>query len=105
MGSLGVVYIPQACQSGAACKLHVHLHGCGVGYNEIGLQFVLNSGFADLAEENDVVVIFPQVAGLADSYCFNFFGGLGEGRDLDYAKKDAAQMKGIFQMIADVADL
>jgi len=47
---------------GSLCRFHVHFHGCGVTYGNIGSDFVLGSGFVDLAETNDIVMLFPQVS-------------------------------------------
>ena len=78
MDDNGFVFIPNSCFGGSVqCHLHVHFHGCGMercvvseknkravdiffsGW--LGDNFIQNSGFLPVAEENHVIVIFPQV--------------------------------------------
>jgi hypothetical protein len=62
----GVVYTPAPCRAprkGAACKLHINLHGCGMAEDALGLTYVQNAGFAEWAETNGIVVLFPQTGG------------------------------------------
>ncbi len=71
----------------------------------VGRDFMLSSGFLDTANDNSVAVLFPQTASTtfgSDSGCFNWYGYLGDLDDLDYAKKSAVQMEGIFKMIEAV---
>jgi len=46
---------------GERCKFHVHFHGCGMYFEAIGEDFMLGSGFAEVAVANDIVILFPQV--------------------------------------------
>ncbi len=67
MGQVGFVFVPKRCREGASsssspCRLHVHFHGCGMHFDAVGLDFILGSGFLDVAEQNDIVMLFPQVA-------------------------------------------
>ena len=85
--------------------MHAHFHGCGMGYDFVGLDFMRNSGFLDTATDNDIVVLFPQVTGTtfgSDSGCFNWYGYLDDLGDNDFAKRDAVQMRGIYDMIGAV---
>jgi poly(3-hydroxybutyrate) depolymerase len=60
MAATGWMYVPASCASGAACKLHVALHGCQQNYATIGDKFVKNTGYTRWADTNDIVVLFPQ---------------------------------------------
>ena len=43
-----------------ACKLHVYLHGCQQGKYNIGTTFIDNSGFNQVADANDIIILYPQ---------------------------------------------
>lgn len=42
----GYVYVPAACAAGGACRLHVAMHGCGMGasFANMNTSFVLHAG-------------------------------------------------------------
>jgi poly(3-hydroxybutyrate) depolymerase len=56
------VYIPQRCKDGktTACRLHIALHGCDQQESLVGNAFLLEAGYIELADANDIVVLFPQ---------------------------------------------
>lgn len=72
MNPKAYVYVPDACENGASCKLHVAFHGCEMNYESApsyfssdagpnyGLKFVLNSGLNEWADTNNIVVLYPQ---------------------------------------------
>ena len=104
----GVVYTPLACRQpgkGAACKLHINLHGCGMAEDELGLTYVQNAGFAEWAETNSMVVLFPQTGGnYSDgspggfrwhARCWDNYGFTG----LDYAEKTGPMMAPVYSML------
>ncbi|CAF4255873.1 unnamed protein product [Rotaria socialis] len=45
----GYIYFPPACTKGKKCPIHVVLHGCK------------QAGYLEIAELNDIIVLFPQV--------------------------------------------
>eukprot|EP00056_Hartaetosiga_gracilis_P004794 m.78161 g.78161 ORF g.78161 m.78161 type:complete len:357 (+) comp11946_c0_seq1:126-1196(+) len=101
MSKLGFVYIPQQCQTGAiACQLHVAFHGCLMGYETIGLDFVTYSGLNGYAESNNLVILYPQVSNSSvtpynPKGCWDWWGYAGE----DYACQLGPQMHAIAKMI------
>jgi len=104
MDSYGYVYIPQRCESGAhACHLHVNFHGCGMGSNWIGDNYIRNSGFLPIADANDVIILFPQIHPLNtagnDNGCWDWWGYLGDTEGYAYATREGLQMRGIAAMI------
>ena len=75
----GYIFIPQNCANGTAkCHLHVHFHGCGQvklktniekdnyncfiqGRSQVGDGYIKRTGFLPIANENNIVMLFPQV--------------------------------------------
>lgn len=60
-----------ALQFGSAClrmffvltwRLHFFFHGCNMHANHIGTSFIEQAGFIEVADANDIVIIFPQVS-------------------------------------------
>jgi poly(3-hydroxybutyrate) depolymerase len=97
----GVVYVPPSCKGQAGCRVHVALHGCQQSREVVGDAFVHGAGFAEIADSNRLVVLFPQVA--ASAYnpqgCWDWWGYTG----LDYLGKDAPQIDTIWKMVEHLA--
>lgn len=55
-----IAYIPQSCQGGQSCRLHVVFHGCRQTLEDIGYQFVTQLGYNDWAENNNIIILYPQ---------------------------------------------
>jgi hypothetical protein len=53
------VYVPQACRS-SACRVHVAFHGCRQSAAQIGRRFVDGAGYNAWADNNRIVVLYPQ---------------------------------------------
>ena len=62
----GVVYVPQGCAEQPGCRVHIALHGCEQSREAVGDTFVKESGFAEIADTNRLIVLFPQVEGEHD---------------------------------------
>ena len=66
MDETAFVYVPTACQAGAAgdapCTVHVALHGCSQSRSFVGTVFVENAGYNAWAEANRIIVLYPQAA-------------------------------------------
>ncbi len=60
MAATGWLYVPANCAAGAACRLHVALHGCQQNAATLGDRFVKNTGYTRWADSNGIVVLFPQ---------------------------------------------
>ena len=60
MDEYGYAYVPKACVM-QQCTIHVAFHGCYMGVESIGLDFVHHSGINEWAESNSIVVVYPQV--------------------------------------------
>ena len=66
MDDNAMVYIPNACKSGG-CKVHVALHGCMMGMDQIvpgkdsiyGDNFAVNTGYLNYASSNNLIILMP----------------------------------------------
>lgn len=95
LGTTGWAYVPQACQAGATCRLHVALHGCKQNVATIGQQYVRNTGINRWADTNQIVVLYPQTGETATNACWDWWGY----DSADYAKKSGPQMKAVKAMV------
>ena len=98
----GVVYVPQSCTAQLGCRVHIALHGCEQSRETVGDTFIKESGYAQIADQNRLVVLFPQVkasAAVNPHGCWDWWGYTG----LDYLGKDAPQIKAIWAMVEQLA--
>ncbi len=121
IGSTGYAYVPDACKSGTAdCKLHVALHGCqqfpewkfkgkvgsGVSGQEItfGDLFYKNV-YNDLAESNDIVMLYPQALNIGtqesdiNPYGCWAFWALADDETHNYYTREGREMKMVAGMV------
>jgi hypothetical protein len=101
LGEAGVVYVPEACRQESGCRLHMALHGCEQGLDQVRMRFVEESGFARWADTNRLVVLFPQVAKSAGNprACWDWWGYTGP----DFLTKAAPQVRAIWAMAERLA--
>ena len=52
---------PAGCAEQTGCRVHVALHGCEQSREKVGDDFIKESGFAEIADTNRLIVLFPQV--------------------------------------------
>lgn len=102
MADLGMIYVPQSCEAEPGCRVHVVFHGCEQGLPKIGEVFVKGSGFAEWADANRLVILYPQVeAGASNpNGCWDWWGYTG----LDFLSKDAPQIAGVRKMLDRLAE-
>ncbi len=64
MGDTGYVFVPKDCEpeQGAACRVHIALHGCKQDAGNIGTLYVAESGYNAWADTNRIIVLYPQTA-------------------------------------------
>ncbi len=60
LGDAGYVFVPKDCESGAACRVHIALHGCKQDAGDIGRRFVDDTGYNAWADTNHLIVLYPQ---------------------------------------------
>ena len=99
MATSGWVYIPQSCSAGAACRVHVALHGCKQNTADVGQAFIRNAGYNRWAEANNIVILYPQTSQKATNSCWDWWGY----NDANHAKKSAPQMTAIVAMLTQLS--
>ncbi|HEV7880306.1 PHB depolymerase family esterase [Bradyrhizobium sp.] len=60
LGDTGYVFVPRDCADGAACRVHIALHGCKQDFGEIDRRFVDDTGYNAWADTNHLIVLYPQ---------------------------------------------
>lgn len=60
LGDAGYVFVPKACEQGAACRVHIALHGCKQNDGNIGRSFIDHTGYNAWADTNALIVLYPQ---------------------------------------------
>jgi len=86
------LFVPPACTDGSqACALHLVLHGCAQSAEQVGTDFMLQSGYLPWAEANNIVLAFPQVipSEVNPYACWDWWGYTGE----DYRWRNGKQMQ------------
>ncbi|KAL4439541.1 hypothetical protein ABPG74_003943 [Tetrahymena malaccensis] len=120
--SSGYVYIPTNCAGGKKkCRLHINFHGCKQSVEILGTNYITMIGINDVAEANDIVVLYPQTSKnpifpynpegcwdwwgytewnsmLAPTGYYNF-----NSAGLNFLSKEGLQIKSIWQMAQDLA--
>jgi len=110
MDAQGYIFVPSSCENGANnCHLHVHFHGCTQERGNIGDGYIRQSGLLPLAEANNIVMVFPQVKhnwqqGNPNG-CWNFWGYLGDGLNMQYATKEGYQMTAVARLVERIANI
>ena len=99
MAPTGWAYIPQACTTGAQCRVHVVLHGCQQNVTLVQQQYVRNTGYNRWADTNNMVMIYPQTSTQATNSCWDWWGY----DNANYAKKAGPQMAAIKAMVDQVS--
>lgn len=110
----GWLYVPAACARGERCRLHIALHGCKQGQNFLplrpppggglyyGTTFVKNAGYHRWADDNRLVVLYPQavsIPGRNPNGCWDWWGYTGA----HYADRDGVQIRTIRAMVDRLA--
>jgi hypothetical protein len=62
LGDAGYVFVPKDCEDGAACRVHIVLHGCEQDLGDIGRRFIDDTGYNAWADTNHLIVLYPQTA-------------------------------------------
>lgn len=115
LGDEGYVFVPSACEQGAACRVHIALHGCQQDVATIGRLFIEQTGYNAWADANRIIVLYPQahattVAELSaqnvlaplntnPNGCWNWWG---YGSDNLYLTKRGVQIDAIWSMVRRV---
>lgn len=100
MAAVGYLYVPRSCAAaGSRCKVHVAIHGCWQSAESVGKQFYTDTGYNHWADNNKLMVLYPQVNKSSVPYnpqgCWDWWGFTGA----NYAVKSGVQMKAIKAMV------
>ena len=60
LGDSGYVFVPGECEQGAACRVHIALHGCKQDVGDSGRRFIDETGYNSWADTNRLIVLYPQ---------------------------------------------
>ena len=115
LSDTGYLYVPKACEPGAAepCRLQIVLHGCEQSAETLHAEFYTRIGVNAWADANRIVALYPQahateaqdlpaeLAPLAAYYanpngCWNWWGYAG---DRQYLTKKGVQIGVIWAMV------
>eukprot|EP00461_Guttulinopsis_vulgaris_P002830 UN02831 len=90
-------------QNNKQCKFHLALHGCKQTVDLIGEEYVRNTGYVDYAEENNIIVLFPQTTAtvLNPNSCWDWWGYSG----VNYATKYSVQGMTVVNMATTFASM
>jgi poly(3-hydroxybutyrate) depolymerase len=111
MSNAGWLYVPQSCEAGRPCKLHVVFHGCkqypsasyfdGSRQVTFGDTYVRNTGYNRWADTNDMLVLYPQAYNGPNNPngCWDWWGY----DDPNYAKQTGRQMAAVKAMVDRIA--
>lgn len=108
------VYVPDSCAKGEKCRVHVALHGCKQGQSYLpltpppggglynGTTFVKNTGYDRWADNNNLVILYPQAVSIPfknPNGCWDWWGYTGD----DYATKEGVQIRTLRAMVDALA--
>ena len=95
------LFVPPSCANGAqTCALHLVLHGCAQSAQQVGTDFIEQSGYLPWAETNGIVLAFPQVVSgpVNPLACWDWWGYTGA----NYLWRDGAQMTVLVDWIREL---
>jgi hypothetical protein len=98
----GTAYVPAACRSQPRCRVHIVFHGCKQSQADAGGAVVRDTGFADWAETNNLIIVFPQAApsALNPMTCWDWWGYTGRG----FLTRDAPQIRAVAAMLSRLGE-
>ena len=104
LAKTGYAFVPKTCANGELCQVHISFHGCNQSAGAIGMAYIENTGFNRWADDNHLVVIYPQTR---ESYfspinpqgCWDWWGYSGS----DYATRDGEQVQAVKAIIQGLA--
>jgi poly(3-hydroxybutyrate) depolymerase len=102
MGDTGYVFVPKPCEDGAACRVHIALHGCRQDSGDIDRRFVENTGYNAWADTNHLIVLYPQTRTSSlmpfnPQACWDWWSYVNHGDS--YVTKSGPQIKAIKAML------
>lgn len=123
MAPFGYAYIPSkvAKREAEALGVHIVMHGCKQGYDYVnfvngaadvqnqppyGARYITTTGYMEMAEANNLILLFPQVGGDDNNAiqnpdgCWDWWGYTSSDlQDPDYYTQNAVQIRAINGML------
>jgi hypothetical protein len=99
-----LAYVPNSCKAAPeTCKIHINYHGCidnDWSYRE---RYTQELDLNEYAESNDLIILYPQSHGTAQTGlgCWNWGAG-GEADDPYFDTRWSVQLRTVERMVADV---
>ncbi len=103
MSEEGLVYVPPACAKEKGCRVHIAFHGCAQNRGSVGDAFAKDTGFAQWADTNRLVVLFPQTITqtMNPQACWDWWGYTGR----DYLAREAPQIVAVYRMLQHLGEV
>lgn len=60
LGDTGYLFVPEECQRGDRCRVHIAFHGCKQDSGDIDQKFVEYTGYNAWTDTNHLIVLYPQ---------------------------------------------
>jgi poly(3-hydroxybutyrate) depolymerase len=102
LDNTGFVFVPSDCEQGAACRVHIALHGCKQNAGELGRRYIDDAGYNTWADSNRLIVLYPQTT--ASSFapfnpqaCWDWWSYVNHSDS--YVTKSGAQIRTIKAML------
>lgn len=100
LGPDAYLFVPQACQQGQQCRLHISFHGCKQNAQTVGDAYARGTGLNEWAASNHLVVLYPQtkastMAPMNPHGCWDWWGYT----DSNYANRQGVQLQAVLQMV------
>ncbi|HEV7816143.1 MAG TPA: poly(3-hydroxybutyrate) depolymerase [Janthinobacterium sp.] len=108
MSNTAYAYVPASCAS-QTCRVHIAFHGCYQGAAAIGDHFYARAGYNEVADANNIVVLYPQaepspVYPYNPRGCWDFWGYTSVNPFLpDFYLKSGTQMAAVKAMLDRLA--
>jgi len=109
MGKYGYVYVPKSCEN-KPCKVHIAFHGCEQGADVIGDRYYTTTGYNEIADTNDMIVLYPQAkpsdpTPFNPQGCWDFWGySSPDQENPNFYTKDSPQMTAFMKMLKRLAE-
>ncbi|MGO4892641.1 extracellular catalytic domain type 2 short-chain-length polyhydroxyalkanoate depolymerase [Flavobacterium sp. W21_SRS_FM6] len=99
LADLAYAYVPKSCAAGESCSLHISFHGCNQNSQSVGTQYAQLSGLNNWADNNRMVVLYPQTKNstfmpLNPQGCWDWWGYTGA----EYATQQGQQIQAVIRM-------
>jgi hypothetical protein len=102
LGDSGYVFVPGECEQGAACRVHIALHGCKQDVGDSGRRLIDETGYNSWADTNRLIVLYPQT--VSSSYlpfnpqgCWDWWSYVNH--EDSYVTKSGSQIRTIKAML------